>query len=69
MISQNTQKVICKTNYHSVFLLDFAGSLPEHNGNQVLGRKIILYSDCVLVKEIKQNKTKRPKKHKATRRT
>lgn len=68
MRNQNTQQVIFKTNYHSVFSLHLAGSPSEHNGNQVLGQKIISYSDHVLVKEIKQSKTKRPKKHKATRR-
>lgn len=68
MRNQNTQQVIFKSNYHSVFSIHLAGSLSEHDANQVLGHKIISYSDHVLVKEIKQNETKRPKKHGATRR-
>lgn len=68
MRNQNTLQVIFKTNYHSVFSLHLAENLSEHDANQVLGHKIISYSDHVLVKEIKQNKMKRPKKNGATRR-
>lgn len=68
MRNQNTQQVIFKTNYHLVFSLHLEGSLSERNANQVLGHKIISYSDHVLVKEINQNKMKKPKKHGATRR-